>query len=375
MGLGVRSLVALMLAGTAVQAFGLKSVTVEQFDQWVVSEHSKSDGKTAHQIPDMELSERASAADLARWEAALPGPRTREALIALADASRFLDPAAAELTAKPAPDIAAQQSTLSMAVEYVSRTLPKLPDFSATRQTMHFEDTPAQRSMEQSSGVRSFAQGGQYRPEGTIPKFVPAKPMHFVTESSVLVTYRDGFEVRDTPSTSRAKIEAQEGFTTSGEFGPMLSVVVGDAVRSDLRWGYWEQDSAMLEAVFHYSVPQQQSHYTVGLPNDRGTVTLSPAYHGEIAVDPATGNILRLTAIADLEPPYQQVQVEILVEYGPVEIGAQTYTCPVKGVAISRIPVPGDSGDAKHPAPVQTRLNEVSFTQYHLFRAETKILP
>ena len=323
----------------------------------------------------MELAERASAADVERWEAALPGSRTREALTALADASRFLDPPAAEMPQKPAPDEAAQKAILSMAVEYVSRTLPKLPDFSATRQTMHFEDTPAQRTIEQSSGVRSFAQGGQYRPEGSIPRFVPAEPMHFVAQSSVMVTYREGLEVAESPSASRAKINAQEGFTTTGEFGPILSVVIGDAVHSDVRWGYWEQDSATLEAVFRYSVPQQKSQYMVGLPNDRQTITLSPAYHGEIAIDPATGNILRLTAIADLEAPYQQVQVEIMVEYAPVEIGSQTYMCPVKGVAISRIPAAGDSGDAKHPASVETRLNEVLFTQYHLFRAETKILP
>jgi hypothetical protein len=64
-----------------------------------------------------------------------------------------------------------------------------------------------------------------------------------------------------------------------------------------------------------------------------------------------------------------------MVEYAPVEIGAQTYICPVRGVALSKIPVVRAGGDAKHPAPVETRLNDVSFTHYHLFRAETKILP
>jgi hypothetical protein len=375
MGSGGKSLVTLLLIGTAIPAFAAKSVTVKQFSEWVVAEHGKSDAKVARQIHEMELSERAGAAELEQWQAALPGAHTRNTLIALTDASRFLAPNAAEIPQKAEPDLVAQQRMLSMAVEYVSRTLPKLPDFSATRQTMHFEDNPAQRMMEQSSGVRSFAQGRENGVSGTIPRIVPAEPMHFVEQSSVIVAYRDGLEVDDGRNSSRAKAEAGEGFTTSGEFGPILSVVVGDAVHGDVRWGYWDQESAIIEAVFRYAVPEQGSHYAVALPAARQMVTMTPAYHGEIAIDPATGNILRLTAIADLEPPYQQVQVEIMVEYAPVEIAAKTYICPVKGVAVSRIPVAEDSIDAKHPAPVETRLNDVSFRQYHLFRAETKILP
>ncbi len=373
MGPGFRSLLTLLLAGTAVPAFAARSMTVEQFDQWTVSERGKSDARIARQIPGMELSERASEVTVAKWEAALPGPRTRDALIALAGASSFLAPPAADIPQKAAPDLITQQRMLSMAVEYVGRTLPKLPDFSATRETMHFEDKPAMQLNAGSPGLQTFSQRGLRQTGLSNPtsRFQPGEPIHFVARSSVMVTYRDGLEVGDTKS---AKTEAAEGFTTTGEFGPILSVVVGDAVRGDVRWGYWEQDSTMLEAVFRYAVPQEQSHYTVALPNAQETVTLSPPYHGEIAIDPATGNILRLTVISDLQPPYQQVQVAIVVEYAPVEIGARTYICPVRGVAVSRIPVAA-SGDAKHPAPVETRLNDVSFRNYHLFRAETKILP
>jgi hypothetical protein len=140
MGLGFRTLVTLLLVGTTPPTFAAKSVTVEQFGQWAAAERGRSDTKIARQISGMELSERGSEAKLAQWEAACPGPRTREALIALADASRFLAPPAAEIPQKPAPDMVAQQTMLSTAVEYVSRTLTKLPDFSATRETMHFEE-------------------------------------------------------------------------------------------------------------------------------------------------------------------------------------------------------------------------------------------
>jgi hypothetical protein len=44
-----------------------------------------------------------------------------------------------------------------------------------------------------------------------------------------------------------------------------------------------------------------------------------------------------------------------------------------KGIALSGVLLAA-SKDAKHLAPLQTFLNDVSFTGYHLFRAESKIL-
>ncbi len=43
-----------------------------------------------------------------------------------------------------------------------------------------------------------------------------------------------------------------------------------------------------------------------------------PGYHGEIAIDPSTGAILRISLLAELPPPYQAMQTAILVEYAPV---------------------------------------------------------
>jgi hypothetical protein len=91
------------------------------------------------------------------------------------------------------------------------------------------------------------------------------------------------------------------------------------------------------------------------------------AYHGEIAIDPADGSILRLSVIADLEPADQVVKSNILVEYGPVEIGARSYICPVKSVSIWVAKIPESKA-------LQTMLNDVVFAQYHLFRSESRVL-
>jgi VWFA-related protein len=51
---------------------------------------------------------------------------------------------------------------------------------------------------------------------------------------------------------------------------------------------------------------------------------------------PSDGSFLRLTLQADLKPSYPIAVADILVEYGPVEIGGKTYICPVKSVASPR---------------------------------------
>jgi hypothetical protein len=339
-----------MLAATAMPAFGAKSLSLEQFDQLLIAERGKSDSKVTRQIAKVELTERATAAQLARWETEFPG--ARNALIALADSSQFLPLSPVGMLRDPSPSLDTQKRMLSMAIDYVGKVMLKLPDFFATRETLHFEST-------------------QISIEGP--------PLHFAGRSSLVVTYRDGRETQVAPSGSSPK-QTVTGLTSTGEFGPILTIVLNDAVHGNLAWGYWEQATTPI-AVFRYSVPQNESHYTVTFPNRLQTVTLEPGYHGEIALDPATGEILRLTLISDLPPRYRQVRAAMMVEYAPVTIGSGTYICPIQGVALSTFEVAGSTNLSLSSLPVsgpgvmQTQLNDVSFTHYHLFRAETKILP
>ena len=93
----------LLLAGAALPAFAAKRVTVAELEQLLAAAHGKTDGRVAAQLADLELTERVASATLARWEAALPGRHAREALVALADRSAFLDLPAAELPDSAAP--------------------------------------------------------------------------------------------------------------------------------------------------------------------------------------------------------------------------------------------------------------------------------
>ena len=208
------------------------------------------------------------------------------------------------------------------------------------------------------------------------PKQTEYVPLHFVAQSSANISYRDGYELRDSKRVDFKKpSQPQEGLTTSGEVGPILGVVLAGDTPGKMKWGHWEQSATGLEAVFQYSVSQAQSKYIVSLPVGRQIEEILPAYHGEIMIDPANGNVLRVSVIADFAPPNQKFVSSIAVEYGPVAIGGTNYICPIKSVAVSKIPV-GESADGVQGAnlPIKTEVNDVAFTDYHLFRAEARIL-
>jgi hypothetical protein len=65
----------------------------------------------------------------------------------------------------------------------------------------------------------------------------------------------------------------------------------------------------------------------------------------------------------------------MLVEYAPETIGERSYICPVRGVAFSKVPVAqAAAAQQGSTIEVQTQLNDVAFTQYHLFRSKARIV-
>jgi hypothetical protein len=111
-----------------------------------------------------------------------------------------------------------------------------------------------------------------------------------------------------------------------------------------------------------------------------GTGPYAPisAYHGEITIDPKTGAVFRVTAQADFPPRSPMLRSDLMVEYGPIVIGGQTYICPARSVAISRSRTEKLlhvwNMDFSVYGPFETTINDVTFSDYHLFRSESRIL-
>jgi hypothetical protein len=184
------------------------------------------------------------------------------------------------------------------------------------------------------------------------------------------VTYRNGEEVQPKNSfTNRYGAH----LTTNGEFGPILIAVLNDAARSKLEWSGWEQSKDDVLAVFRFDVAADKSHYSVHMPTvsqqDRRTVP----YGGEIAVRPADGAIERLTVMAHMAAESDVRAANIMVEYGPMEIGGKIYLCPVHGVGMAKVPITRVRAKQQNAsAPLQTQVNDVVFENYHVFRSDVR---
>ena len=342
-----------------------KHLTVEQLEEVLNAARGKSDREVAQRLSNLELTEQLSKTKLSSWSGDLRGPKAREALVALADASVFLAPPSAEIPGDAAPDASSQRSMISLADEYLNETIPKLPNFFATRTTVRYEETPAADD----EGPR-----------------IAYQPLHMVESSKATVLYRRGREEVNSVAAERSKAKTVEPYLTAyGTFGPILGAANDAIASSNLSWKRWERDADRLRAVFSYVIPQEKSHFRVGyccLPEGDGTTRLQieQGYHGEIMIDPATGAVLRLTIQADLNQGLPLVRSDILVDYGPVELGGKTYICPVRSLAVWRsrtvsiFALTGWDEWFRIYGPFSTMLNDMAFDNYHLFRAETRVL-
>jgi ferric-dicitrate binding protein FerR (iron transport regulator) len=343
--------------------------TVAQLEQTLATAHDRPDAEVARQLSGLELSERLNTAKLAQLKADMPGDKAREQLVILADSAAFLDPPAAEIPADAAPDPAAAHQMLTQVVNYVNTTTRQLPNLIAVRDTIGFEDQP-QEDVQGETGIATTA----------------AMPLHTVGKSSVSVTYSDHKEVVDKKAVNHgAHIN---GLATSGEFGPVLIVVVGDALQGKITWGRWEQGANGKEAVFHYAVPSDKAHYPVqfccqyyGLRQDT-LPAVNPfkeivGYHGEIVFDPASGAILRITMESELPHGELVTKASLMIEYSSVEIGGQKYICPVRSIsnlkAYDELPT-GMFSMSKYRGPTKNYLRDVAFSQYRSFGTESRIL-
>lgn len=362
-----RTALCLILLSPATPIFAAHPVTISQLEQRLAALRSKSDSEAALAIGELQLTERLNSARLKELEKDLPGEKSRQVLLAVADASGFLPPPADEIPDRPAPDVAEQKRIMGLVVDYVRNTIPQLPNFLATRVTERFEDTPQVVSVYERS---------------------PFQPLHYVGTETAALTYRDGRETVSTGAQPGAH-KAFEGLNAWGAFGPVLGVVLLDAAQSQMEWGRWEQGPDGVLAVFRYSVPKAKSHYEVKyccVPelsdmrnHEARPFRQTPAYHGEIAVDPSTGSIRRLIVQADMKATDPIVNADIRVEYGKVEIGGKTYICPVHSVSASlaqslRLPPGYKSPNPYVLRPLKTSVSDVVFRDYHAFRAETRVL-
>ncbi len=361
-------LLLILLVAVCPSAFAAtKKMSVEQFEKLIAENRAKSDHALANSLYDVELTEQLNNVRLQAAAAALPGKESRAALTVIADIAMFLPLPDADLVGDARPDIATAKAIYKSGIDYAEKLIPTLPNFFAARTITRYANTPPH-------SVWTVADAEQHQ------------PLHPAGSSTVMVYYRHGHEAIDNASANRQGNDVKpRPLSTQAEFGPILQVILVDSSHGFVGFNHWEKLGGVKAAIFDYIVPKQYSHYSVSVPVMNDMEREAPAYHGEIAIDPANGRILRMTVLADMEPDDAVVTADMLVDYGEVEIGGKKYMCPVKSVAYSQeqllvytgFNIEGNAN--KHAgwdtfAQRQTNVNDIRFSEYHQFRVDVEIV-
>jgi VWFA-related protein len=347
---------------------GTERLSVAQLEQRLPTKGHFSDDDLARRLSAMELTERLNSVKLAAWEGRVKGKKARESFLALADGSVFQPPPAAEIPSTVPPDLATQRQMLGQTVDYVNKTISRLPNFFARRTIVEYHELPISpgQAWKTTTGDQS---------------------LHLDQTYTATVLFRDGKEVV-VEQTVKGKplMKDEPKLSTVGTFGSLLQTVVAGATTtsSNISWARWEQGANSLQAVFHYEVPQESPFFYTGfgyLADDDRVVQAEKKsrFHGEFAVDPASGAILRLTVQADVEPRLPLARSDVMVEYSPVVIGGNTCICPTRSVTISRERSVTDihewGAKATVYGPFKTILTDMTYDDYHEFRPTSRILP
>jgi hypothetical protein len=430
-----------LMAMAVLPAGATRHLTVEQLEKTLASSAAKhhADADIMKEFGDFDLTERLTDAARIRITTTLHlGPQTTLALQLLADESSVLDPPPAELPKDAAPDAATQKHILEAADGYVKETYPHLPDFLATRTTYTFNDTPqilkvnewpvrvglhliGKTSREftylKDQGVKNLsapqAAKAQVVQTPSTPAATPQEVKTAAATGQGSIAKASGPTAAVPGPTAAAQGPAEErGLQSFGEFGQLLGIIFIDTQKRAPAFHHWEQTPAGMVAVYRYSVPKADSHFTINycclddsLRTNRGRggggrgrggggsamnnvatgdqipLHMVPGYHGSLFIDPATGTVRRLTLEADVGDGTVS-RADTVIEYGQVVIGDRKFVCPLRSMNLWVGPAESSQPASELPISIPQSLvptgtlyvSETSFTDYHRLGSEMRII-
>jgi hypothetical protein len=358
------------LSATAENPFGTKTLSLYELEQFLAANRGMKDHELAQRLYDLKLNERLSEADLAQFEKGLPGRKSSQGLLVLADESAFLDPPAAEIPSFPAPGHDDQIEMLKKAVDYVNTIVLHAPNLAATQTTLKYLGTS---EVVPSDLLRVPLLYGT-RPDvssDTLSILFPdvrgvARRLNLVDEDVIPVSYRAGIET----SKRRGGFPCFTAWSIPGpppgDLGPVLVSLPEVLTNAKVTWGRWEQGPGGIQAVFHYELPPTSSALTPQFCSiERPIPSTVFDAHGEFAIDPHDGSILQLSAVLqskDERGEWGPVELETKTEFGPVSVRGSVHLCPVKRIAIFLGPM---VAHAPPNYPLIEYVNDITLNQYH----------
>ena len=376
----------LVLMLVASPGWAAKKITVQQLKDLLASmlEAKKTDVDFAATLQNVELTEELTPSAMDGLAKQYSGPDTAQQLLVLEIRSAVLAPPAADIPTAPAPDAAAQKAILDKVFDYSAKTFAQLPAVSGTKTLRRFQDNPP------------LTVGTRY---GALPP--PFTPIRYTDVDDYTVTFRDGAEAN--PLLSVKKSWGANGAVVPLGQQPVLSKVLEEA-QSSGRIGFvrWESIDGLQAAVFSFAVDKKKSHFAVnyccfpeqdavggGADKDlnmRGgtgaaaggfsptaqavqagdvyggfsswkAVKATVPYHGEFAVDPKSGIVVRLTTIAEFKSGWVR-QENQRIDYQEEKVGDKNLVLPVRSI-IDTVEQPFGDTETRDPSVRHTLFTAV----------------
>ena len=232
------------------------------------------------------------------------------------------------------PDAAEQDRLLALMHEYAAQYVSSLPNFICVQETRQLE-----------AGKKS-------------------NRWHKGDTLTSTLAFNKGRELRTLDLVNGRQIEAgsrrwRTPLVTEGEFGILLSRVLGPKSEAFFTWSRWETVRGKRLAVFDFSVDKENSTLSLNLSD---LVKAVVAYHGSLYADPATGAVWRITDTAsDIPPALLTREISTTIDYDEVSIGTNKYLLPVEAIVSLLL----ENKKVR---------NEMEFRNYRKFEADSSIV-
>jgi hypothetical protein len=331
--------VALMLVATGLALPGQMRISVQQLVSFVKSSirMRHDDRKLADYLKKVTLKERLERRTIEELHALGAGPRTLEALEALAEASKALEKAPPPVTqpARPVlapPSAEEQKRVLDDVRDYALNYTKRLPDFICTQVTRRYADP---------TGLEFWQR----------QDIITAKLSFFDEKEDYKVVLVNSKPV---------DIDYQRlgGAISAGEFGTMMKEIFEPQSETEFRWTRWATLRGRRMHVYNYRVRQNRSKWKISYEN---SMDITPAYRGQVFVDAQDHTVTRIRLEAESIPPTFPVQeAAIELDYDLIPIAEARFMLPLKHTMRMR--------QGKFLIK-----NEVEFRMYRKFGAEASI--
>jgi hypothetical protein len=157
-------------------------------------------------------------------------------------------------------------------------------------------------------------------------------------------------------------LESLDSFISGGEFGNLLIGIFDPSASAHFEWKGPAIVRKRAVSVYTYRIARANSKYMIGGRQADGKLGAEPAgYHGEIALDKQTENVLRLTASADDLPKDTAITLSsVEVDYDFANVGDKSYLLPARS-------------EAHMQRDVHNISSVVTFVGYQKFSADSSI--